>query len=443
MALEGTGTPPKTKKSGIFPDSIRKVVIICSIIVFLIIAIIGAIGIWNNWGIVFNLIFLVLAVVSVVFGLLALWPSKESAEAPVYPGPGSSPKFENNIHIHFPDNHQSPPPEDRISAPVSVPVDTGNHDQSPQPAQYAATGSTPVHHAPIGSSGMTTNEFKNASRGAKLQLSGQGRKALRNALLNAYPDQGDFEIVIQDTFNEPLNAYVDVHQNYEKILFDLIGKMESRGWTEKLIEAACDSNPDNEILKNFYLTYVQNREAQTNATARADTPASPLTNRPASQPSSQDNNFNNSGYTGGVPLANPPSSPAPDPPAQTDPPATRPLSPIEQARVDVNEAQSLVEKADKLLPKGISAAPENIRDARSHLTDARKSIHDLEALLNSQTGSPLPEPLASNKARITGWISSAVYEQMENLLESLNKGMYGDSKLLRVALTEIQKLISE
>ena len=81
MAIQGTGTPPKTKRSGIFPDSIRKTVIISSVIIFLIMGVLGGVGIRQNWDIFYNLISLIIAVGSAVIGLLALWPSKGSAEA--------------------------------------------------------------------------------------------------------------------------------------------------------------------------------------------------------------------------------------------------------------------------------------------------------------------------------------------------------------------------
>ena len=81
MALQETGTPPKTKRLGIIPHSIRKKVIVCSVIIFLIMGVLGGVGTMQKWDIVFNLISLILAVASVIVGLLALWPPKESADA--------------------------------------------------------------------------------------------------------------------------------------------------------------------------------------------------------------------------------------------------------------------------------------------------------------------------------------------------------------------------
>lgn len=115
---------------------------------------------------------------------------------------------------------------------------------------------------------------------------------------------------------------------------------------------------------------------------------------------------------------------------------------MDQARADVKEARNHVEKADKLFPPGVSAEKENIRIAREHFTSVRNCICDLETLLKTHISSSLPEPLASNKDRITGWIPR-VHEHLGKLLESLNKGVYGDSKPLRGALSKIQELIPE
>jgi hypothetical protein len=74
MATQQTGRPPNIKRLGIFPDSIRKFVIVCMIILFLIGGIIGIIGAWQNWGIVSNVLFMIFAVASVILGILTFWP---------------------------------------------------------------------------------------------------------------------------------------------------------------------------------------------------------------------------------------------------------------------------------------------------------------------------------------------------------------------------------
>lgn len=115
---------------------------------------------------------------------------------------------------------------------------------------------------------------------------------------------------------------------------------------------------------------------------------------------------------------------------------------MDQARKDIKEAKDHVKQADALFPAEKSALTENIPVAREHLASVRRYIRDLETLLETHISSTLPEPLASNKARIKGWIPR-VDEHLDRLLRSLNNGKYGDSRSLHVALSKIQELIPE
>lgn len=113
MTMHRTGTPPKTKRSGVFPHSIRNVVIISSIIFFLITGVIGTIGIWQNWGFVYNLIFLIFAVASVIIGVLAFWSSTKPTEenTPAMPThPQQTPQSPVQVHIYNFAAHGADPP---------------------------------------------------------------------------------------------------------------------------------------------------------------------------------------------------------------------------------------------------------------------------------------------------------------------------------------------
>lgn len=142
MAMQETGTPPKTKRSGIFPHSIRNAVIISSIIVFLIIAVIGGIGIWDNWGVAYNLIFLILAVASVVIGLLAFWSSKKSAEAGA---PASNPSTQQPPQGSGPGYTPANPPSSSSPTPGTLAQqDDLEDDEINQIAQDLIDGSEAV-----------------------------------------------------------------------------------------------------------------------------------------------------------------------------------------------------------------------------------------------------------------------------------------------------------
>jgi hypothetical protein len=93
MAAQQTGSPPKKGRFGVIPDSSHKFFIIFLITLFLLTGVIGGIGIWKNWGIVYNLIFLLLAVGSMTAGILTFWPSASSNET-VAPAPSEPPRSE-------------------------------------------------------------------------------------------------------------------------------------------------------------------------------------------------------------------------------------------------------------------------------------------------------------------------------------------------------------
>jgi hypothetical protein len=89
MATQQTGTPPNTRRMGIFPDSIRKLVIVFMIVLFVIAGIIGVIGILQGWDIVFNVLFMVFAVTGVILAILTFWPSNNPNEASATASPVS------------------------------------------------------------------------------------------------------------------------------------------------------------------------------------------------------------------------------------------------------------------------------------------------------------------------------------------------------------------
>jgi hypothetical protein len=151
MAMQQTGTPPKTKRLGIFPHSVRKFVIIFSITLFLLTGIIGTVGIWQNWGIVYNLIFLLLAVASVIIGILTLWPTTSPNETST---PISSEHHEPNpVQVNIYNNAGQSTDLQRVpssnnESPGQNPLPNRNAINTQQPSKNMPANNSPVSPTP-------------------------------------------------------------------------------------------------------------------------------------------------------------------------------------------------------------------------------------------------------------------------------------------------------
>ena len=93
MATQQTGTPAKKRRMGIFPNSVRKIVIVFMIVLFVFAGIIGIIGILRGWDIVFNVLFMIFAVAGVILAILTFWPSNNQNEASASASHKSSRRF--------------------------------------------------------------------------------------------------------------------------------------------------------------------------------------------------------------------------------------------------------------------------------------------------------------------------------------------------------------
>ncbi len=91
MEAQQTGTPPKKGRWSIFPYPIRRLVIIISIILILVLGTICVISVLQNWGAVYNILVAVLAVVALIIGLLAFWSDSNSGVTPVPEPSGAKP----------------------------------------------------------------------------------------------------------------------------------------------------------------------------------------------------------------------------------------------------------------------------------------------------------------------------------------------------------------
>ncbi len=80
------------------------------------------------------------------------------------------------------------------------------------------------------------------------QLSGQKRKALREAIISAYPSINKLEIILSEELDKNLHRITQA-ETLDKVVFDIIQNAIAEGWLEKLIHGAIQSNPGNKELK--------------------------------------------------------------------------------------------------------------------------------------------------------------------------------------------------
>ncbi|MBO3459908.1 caspase family protein [Aetokthonos hydrillicola Thurmond2011] len=92
-------------------------------------------------------------------------------------------------------------------------------------------------------------------------LSGQQRKKLQEALINAFPNMASLEQMLSFELNRNLRA-IAPEGSLQQIVFVLIQAADSQGWTEDLIRAACTSNPGNRLLKTTAQELLTNQEEQ-------------------------------------------------------------------------------------------------------------------------------------------------------------------------------------
>ncbi|MBW4628666.1 MAG: hypothetical protein KME49_24910 [Brasilonema octagenarum HA4186-MV1] len=85
-----------------------------------------------------------------------------------------------------------------------------------------------------------------------MQLDGEKLKQLQDALLSAFPDQGELEQLVRFKLNESLNTIAVANgANYSYVIFKLITWAESEGKLRELISAGCSEKPGNSQLMLF------------------------------------------------------------------------------------------------------------------------------------------------------------------------------------------------
>ncbi|MDF5731568.1 MAG: tetratricopeptide repeat protein [Rhizonema sp. PD38] len=81
-----------------------------------------------------------------------------------------------------------------------------------------------------------------------MSLSGQQRKEIHEALLDAFPKESSLEQMLSFELNKNLDAIAG-GKDLREIVFYLIREAEAQGWIEDLVRAAYRTNPENSKLK--------------------------------------------------------------------------------------------------------------------------------------------------------------------------------------------------
>jgi hypothetical protein len=75
-------------------------------------------------------------------------------------------------------------------------------------------------------------------------------KSLQTALISAFPEESDLEIMVQYYLQTALNR-ISRAKTYDKIVFDVIQWANARGKVSVLLQGASETNPDNPDLLQF------------------------------------------------------------------------------------------------------------------------------------------------------------------------------------------------
>ncbi|GAB1538244.1 hypothetical protein NUACC21_09020 [Scytonema sp. NUACC21] len=91
-----------------------------------------------------------------------------------------------------------------------------------------------------------------------MDLSGQQRKQLREALIDAFPDKSSLEQMLSDQFEKNLDAIAG-GSSLKDIVFNLMKGADSQGWLLDLVRKAYEYNPENLRLKAIAEELLSNR----------------------------------------------------------------------------------------------------------------------------------------------------------------------------------------
>ncbi|MBE9209704.1 CHAT domain-containing protein [Nostoc sp. LEGE 06077] len=104
-----------------------------------------------------------------------------------------------------------------------------------------------------------------------MSLSGQQRKELQLALIDAFPTLASLEQMLAFELDKNLRVIAG-EGSLQDIVFKLIQTANSQGWVEDLVRAACDSNPGNPPLRAIAERILPNPDPETSSVSSHNTP---------------------------------------------------------------------------------------------------------------------------------------------------------------------------
>ncbi len=134
---------------------------------------------------------------------------------------------------------------------------TTSGQQLPQGERSASPlPNAPPTTAPASASSIASGSFpERANKEPAIKLTNQERLNLADALLDAYPNQEDFEMMLEVRCNRKLNTLVDGYSNYRTRIYRLIERTQAEGWTYRLVIAAHEERSLNLALQSWLQKY--------------------------------------------------------------------------------------------------------------------------------------------------------------------------------------------
>ena len=90
----------------------------------------------------------------------------------------------------------------------------------------------------------------NPSKFSAVSLNPKQMKDLHVALIESFPDESDLEMIVQFYLQTRLNR-ISMAKKYDKVVFDVIQFVNSRGKVRDLVKGAVETNPDSPFLSQF------------------------------------------------------------------------------------------------------------------------------------------------------------------------------------------------
>lgn len=119
-----------------------------------------------------------------------------------------------------------------------------------------------------------------------MNLSGQQRKKLQNALINAFPTHISLERMLLHELDKNLRE-IAREGSLQDIVFQLIQAANSQGWVEHLVRAAHDENPGNQLLNAIFEELLSNHASETLVIAQREIEPISQNNGRSSNPNSE------------------------------------------------------------------------------------------------------------------------------------------------------------